>query len=384
MYGADPTSSRAHSRGSGVPARLSFADLHAVVHVDAIPDELVRELWTLSCGLQCTLEWVTIYKGLRPTGACALEQPRHNALFRRNGRTIDVLSEALPCTPDDADRLCEALFRAFPATRRIHLDVVCDTGSLNRPRLVLGRETYNTIELPGTVEEYHASLGRSTRKTIRGYGNRLRRDHPDVATQTIVPGERSAEIVDQLVAWKIACFRTQGLTTYWEEEPQYIARVAALLRRRGTCRITTIDGRTAAVHICFRVGDTACALEGAHDPSYDAYRLGFLTKYETVCAAIADGATRFNAMDSYPEAKRLLGAQPLRATRLSVFRSEPSRLLFLKEAFIIARRRLRLGYQGGRHRLGQRLSRHPAGAPLLEIVRTYRARKSGKRHGDQP
>ena len=91
-------------------------------------------------------------------------------------------------------------------------------------------------------------------------------------------------------------------------------------------------------------------LEGAHDPAYDAYHLGFLATYETVCAAIESGARRVNLLEGTVEPKAWLGAQPVVSTHLAVFPSQLSRLRSLDESFKIIRRRSRSAY----YELGRR------------------------------
>jgi CelD/BcsL family acetyltransferase involved in cellulose biosynthesis len=212
------------------------------------------------------------------------------------------------------------------------------------------------IDLPSSTDEYYRSLGKSTRKTIRGYRNRLERAFPDLKTETIVPGGRSRDIVDRLAGWKIQRFQEKGSATYWETDPGLAERTAVFLGRGGRCRITSISGREAAIHLNFRIGDTVFGYESSHDPAYDAYRLGFLTMYDAVCAAIESGATRFDAMPGDVGPKEMLGARRVVATQVTVHRSSFRRELYL---------------------LGGRVSRHPRGAALLRSV--DRLRSSGRR-----
>lgn len=367
-------------RSTNAPSSyLLFSDLGATVHIGCVPDGLTGELPKLYCCLQSTHDWILTQGGRSPNGACVLDVPRHVVLFRQDGETIEVLNKAFACEPDSVDRLCEALFRAFPRARRIHIDVLFPPTDLERPFRVVEKVSHHVIDLPSRVDDYRLSLGKSTRKTLRSNRNRLHRDHPDVRTETIRPGERSRELVERLVGWKIQRFRKRGRVTYWESDPGLLERTASLLSRCGHCRITYIAGKAAAIHLCFRVGDTAYALEGAYDPAYDDYRLGFLTMYETVCAAIDAGATRFNALEGTAQPKVLLGARPVPCTRLSVYRSHLHRLLAVKEMCRIARRRSRLAFQSRRHALGQRVQSHPAGMALLGLVRRQRMAELARR-----
>ena len=196
-------------------------------------------------------------------------------------------------------------------------------------------------------------------------------------TETVKPGERSRELVDRLIEWKIQRFRLKGRITYWETNPTLAERASDLLERCGEARITYISGKEAAIDICFRVGETAYAFESANDPQFDEFSLGFLTFYWLVCSAVEAGATRLDALDGTVESKAVLGAQPVRATRLSVFRSQLSRLRSLDEVSRLAFHRCRGSYRRARHAVGQRVRRYPGGEALAQYVTRRRIRKLG-------
>ncbi len=321
-------------------------DLGAVIH-DGVPGDLAGEIPGLYGCLFSTLEYQTAFELEHPNGVCVLEEPRHVLLFTRRGAEVDVYNRACPCGPVEIDRICRALFRAFPAVRRVRLEVLFPPEELPVPWSPVKELTYLMIDLPSSVDEYHHSLGKSTRKTIRGYGNRLRRDHPDVRTETVDPDGRGREYVDRLVDWKISRFRECGRTTYWETSPDMAERTAALLELVGQCRVTYIGGAAAAIHLCLRVGDTVVGFEGAYDPAYEPYRLGFLTMYDAVCAAIESGASRFNAMAGSPAPKEMLGAKPVVTRRVTIHRSALRRSLYL---------------------LGGKVSRRPGGKAVLRAA----------------
>ena len=226
-----PTATRRAAVGSS--SGLRYADLGATVHLDRVPEGLSDELPGLYGSLFSTLDWFLSQDRKAPNGACVLEDPRHVILFRRDRGTVDVLNKAFACRPDDASRICGALFRAMPGIHRIHLDVMFAPRELAFPTRVREHIDRMVIDLPRAVDDYYHSLGKKTRKNIRWYQNRLLRAFPDVKTETIQPGERSREVIDRLVEWKIRRYRQKGLLTYWEVDPTLAERTADLLRRCG-------------------------------------------------------------------------------------------------------------------------------------------------------
>jgi hypothetical protein len=330
---------------------VRFSDLGAVVY-DGVPDGLPDELPGLYGSLLSTLDYAVAYRLKEPTGACVLGEPRHVLLLRREGREIEVLNQLFACGPQEARRACRAVFRAHPHVRRVLLETMVPPDELSLPWSLEERRTFMAIDLPASVDEYHHSLGKSTRRTIRGNRNRLQRAFPDVRTDTIDTVGCDRALVERMIEWKKRRFKEMGRLTYWEVEPRLIDCSVDLLQRCGRCRVTYISGSAAAIHLCFHVGDTVFAFEGAHDPAYDPYRLGFLTMYDTVCAAIESGATRLNAMWGTAGPKELLGGRPVETTLIKVYRSPLCREL---------------------HLLSLKASRHPAGAALMRLAGRLRA-----------
>ena len=280
------------------------------MHLGRVPEGLSDELPGLYGSVFSTLDWFLSQDRTAPNGACVLEDPRHVILFRRNGGTVDVLNKAFACRPDDASRICGALFRAMPGVHRIHLDVMFAPRELAYPTRIREHIDRMVIDLPGAVDDYYHSLGKKTRKNVRWYQNRLLRAFPDVKTETIQPGERSREVIDRLVEWKIQRYRQKGLLTYWEVDPTLAERTADLLRRCGEARVTSVSGIEAAIDVCLRVGETVYAYESANDPRYDEFSLGFLTFYWLVCDAVESGATRLDALDGTEWSKSRSGRGP--------------------------------------------------------------------------
>ncbi len=321
---------------SGTRRVLRYPDLGATVHPYRVPPGLADELPDLYGSVFATLDWFLALDRRVPTGACVLDDPRHVVLFWVDGGTIEVLNKVFDIAPRDVERLCGALFRALPLARRIRIETMFPPRELGLSCRSLLRADHLIIELPADVPTYVASLGKSTRRTIRGYSNRIRRDFPDLNTDVVKPAAAAGELVGQLIAWKAERFAQHGRTTYWQTEAGRTERYIALAARCCEAHVTSIGGRRVAIHLACRTGDSVVALEGAFDPAYERYRLGFLSMYWVVADAIERGARSLNAFTGTADVKTLLGARPVPAYRLSVFRSPLVRPLYVGEAARVA------------------------------------------------
>ena len=347
---------------------VTFADLGATVHRDGVPASLADELPDLYSSLFATKEYTAIYDDSTGAGVCTLAQPRHVLLFSRSGDTIEVLNKVFTIAPRDAERACRALFRAFPAVRRIHLEVMFPVHELRLPQRVLYGADHMVVELPDSVEAYAAVLGKSTRRTLRGAANRLNRDFGEVTTE-VASGADAGALFAQFLEWKTERFRRMRRVTMWEEDPRRAERFVRLLEARGEAHVTSVGGRAAAIAFVFPVGRSTFGRQSAADPSYEDYRLDFLSQYWVACDAVRRGKRLLYLGWGSEAHKAHLGARPWRATRLSVFPRQTCRLASLDEEWTVARRTF-----GQRVQRDYWRSRHAARRVLEPLLR--RARRS--------
>jgi len=341
---------------------ITYTDIGATVYPDAVPDGLIGELPALYSSLFSTVDWWLTQDKVEPAGACLLEGPRHVLLFYIVDDTVEILNKVFAIDPADLRRACRALFRALPQARRIHVEILFSPEDLGLPHRAVQSAEHMVIDLPETPEQYLASLGKRTRGNLRNFENRLRRDHPDVATKIIVAGADARRLFDLFLDWKMTRFHNHGRVTLWETLPYQVDQFVDLMSRTGEVHLTTITGKPAAIRFMSPVGDTTYALQGAFDPEYEIYRLGLLSIYWAIGDAIERGQRHFNLLWGTIDYKSHLGGRPVKATGVSVFRSQAARLYSTDEALRIARRELRRRgarwYWNGRHRLRRTLERH--------------------------
>lgn len=354
--------------------RLAFPDLDAAVELGEVREELLAELPQLYGTLFSTRDWFDLFFDQPPTGCCILGHPRHVLVFRRDGGTVRIYNQTFAIEPLDAKRACQAVFRALPFVHRIRLHLLFPPHELGLPVRVLGTRDHMMLDLPETAEDWEASLGKSTRRNLRLYENRLRRSHPDAHTEVIDPLERAEELLDHIVSWKVARYSAKGRTTYWETKPGEYTFMLELLRRgNAEAVVTTVEGRVAAIVLLFWQGDGACAQEWAHDPEHERLHLGFVCLRAAVHHAISRGAVRMDLLWGNEEYKERFGARHVPSSGLSVFPSQGARLHSLAEAREVAGRRIG---REGRRRYWQ--ARHLAG----KLVRDSSARIRAARHRD--
>jgi hypothetical protein len=337
-----------------------FADLRASVYPRVDPHEYAAELDTLYSSLFATVDWFETHDDVPWMGACVLEQPRHVLLFTGKSDTVEVLNKAFVIAPADAERAFQALFRAFPHVRRIRVEVLFPPSALHSPKLVLFSSNHMVVDLPPTVDEYRASLGKRMRRTLRESTNRLARDFPELTTEVFPSAgdDRAPTLFKQLLEWKTARFRERGLKTYWDEYPEMVDSFLALLRRRGEVHLTTVSGDSVALAFVFPVGGAICAQESAFASAYGRYGLGTLSQHWVMCSAISRRYASVNMLWGGETHKSHFAATPRVASAIVVFRDRRA-LLSSAQTWAITwrsvRRQAHKQYWRARHAAGRRL-----------------------------
>ncbi|HTX70930.1 MAG TPA: GNAT family N-acetyltransferase, partial [Thermoleophilia bacterium] len=355
------------------PGHFVFDDLGADVRARVDPATYAAELDALYSSLFATVDWFETHEDPPWMGACLLEHPRHVLLFTGKGDGIEILNKAFALAPADVERACRALFRAFPHVRHVRIEVMFPPADLRGWRLELFASNHMIVQLPSSEDDYFASLGKSTRKDLRQYRNRLARDFPDLSTEVFPsPGsDRVPGLFSLLLEWKTARFHERGDTTYWEEYPGMVDSFLALLERRGEVHLTTISGEPAALVFAFPVGDGTCAQEWAFDPAYHRYRLGMVSQYWLTSDAISRGYATVNMLWGTEDHKSHLGATPVRASTLLVFRDA--------QGFLTTPQTWQVAWRGARRRTTALYwrARHQAGARLRSMGHARRREDNG-------
>lgn len=275
-------------------------------------------------------------------------------LFRMRGKQAIVLTEMFALSPEVAAEFCRALFARFVHAQSVCFNAVVLPAPLQRlPAQSAAFSENYVISLPASVDDYVASLGKSTRKTLRGYGNRLQRELPDlrwvVRRANQLRGDELRRLVRQLQRFKRDSMAARGKRA--ELSRRDTARLLMLVRERGLVGIATCGDRVCAGSLACRFGDNYVMLLTAADPALESYRLGMLCCYWAVCDCLRDGARACHLLwGRYQYKRQLLGvAEPLCRVRIyrSLWQMVLSPSVVLAMAWLGMRGRLRDWLAGG-------------------------------------
>lgn len=360
--GNDITSTCTACAGS---RRLSH--LAAEVFLDCAPEEFAEELSARYGSYFSTVEYFSLYAHPPNYNACVLDDPRHVILFSLQGHTADLLNRLVDLEPQTLERAAAAIFSALPFVRRIRAEIKSAPSLLRRCHRIVQTSEDMVVDLPADTDAYHSQIGNTTRKHLRQYGNKLRREYPDFELRRLEKQDISLELVEQTVAWTNERVRAKGDVSVYEDDPSKIRPVWQLLQRYGLALCGFIDGELVAAQLILNVGQDTWIHTVGFDSRYEKVHLGLLMTYYSIIESIDRGARRTHLLFGTPVYKRRLGAEPVTASVVSLFRTPADRVAYVGEVCEILWRDRQKIYWSARHR-------------AAAAARATRARLRGSRH----
>lgn len=251
-------------------------------------------------------------------------------LFRIEGRVVTVLSEVVTLVYWQVDAFSEAVFRYFSDARQIRFNAVTVTSPPSSyPHQCFAFSENYVLTLPATQTDYLAVLGKSTRQSIRGYGNRLQRDFPDfrwvVLSHDSMTNEEQRSLLLTLQRFKRESMAMRGKLA--DIDCIETERLLAMASECGLFGMGIIGDRICAGAMSCRVGDTYVMLISASDPAMSTYRLGLLTCLWAVGDCIARGGRSCHLLWGRYQYKHQLRAVPSILSRIIVYPSRVQMLL---------------------------------------------------------
>ncbi len=241
-------------------------------------------------------------------------------LFRRHGNRVGVLNEAIVLPNEEIERFTAHVFAVWPGVSAVSFRAIGHAGgALRRPH-----QRHNGLEdivlsLPATRQAYLDGLGKNMRADLQRYGKKLARELPALTFALHRHGAVPEATVRGIVALSGARMRVKQQRSLHDDAGT--DTLLALVRSHGAVMVASMEGRVCAGVICTVVGRNYFMHVIAHDPRFDAYRLGKLCCFQAICAAIDDDGREFHFLWGRYSYKYRLGGVQRELDHVTVYRS---------------------------------------------------------------
>ena len=260
-----------------------------------IPPVLENALGPLYQNIHSCLAYFKLYSAVKDINSY-VERRHHQItaifLFEFKNGKITVLNQFIKADQEQVERFSRFVFTRFGTATLIIFPVIETV--INRLSFPFRQATLTDdfiVPLPKTVAHYEAGLGKSTRRTTRACINKLHKKYSDVRFEFYENDAVDEQHIRCIANMHKARLRTQHVPV----DALVTERRVKLAKECDTMvGLVRIDGRICAGSISYRVGDHYFASMLAHDPHYNADRVGFLCAYHTVCESIKRHAKAYH------------------------------------------------------------------------------------------
>ncbi len=246
-------------------------------------------------------------------------------LFRIEDRQVRVVNEGMPI--DDATVTCFAgyIFDRFHFIDLILFNAVESAiKNLRFPYQQYNCTEDSVVALPDSPDKYLNLLGKSTRKNIKQYMNRLTRDYPSFKFQVYDGREVDEKFIRGVIDFNRIRFANKGkVSSITDVETE---RIVHMVRECGMVGVSTIDDKMVAGSIIYCIGSHYYSWLKAHDPVYDDYRFGLIGGYLMISECIIRGGKAFHFLSGREPHKSLLQGQHRDRFHATVYRSSAAAL----------------------------------------------------------
>ena len=224
-------------------------------------------------------------------------------LYCFDGTRLRVINEGMRIPSEELDRFADTLFMHYPriSVISLHAQSISEKAP-QRPCARMAVTEDIVIDLPDNEQSYLAQLGKSSRKSLKQHLSRSQHELPDFHHCVLVGEKISETIVDQIIAFNQARMAQKQRRSAIDEKAR--THLIRLLRARGWVGVVSTQHRICGGTLACRFGDAVYSIVNAHDPQYDGYSMGNLSRHFLINASIRAGARRFHMLGGQLSTKR--------------------------------------------------------------------------------
>lgn len=251
------------------------------------------------------------------------------------------------------------IFEKFPAIKTIKISATYNEYRLKKSFLSSKANDF-IIDLPTTIDDFYAKLGKSTRKNIRNRNAALSRDYPQAKFVTKLGVDIEESLIGQIVQLSYERMKSKGIIP--GKNHSDIHAFFLLAQRYGCVTYLEINGQVAAGSIAYIIHKRIFLYMIAHDNNFSTYDVGFLCNAYTIQVSIEKGLETAHFLWGENEHKVRLMAKPHPLYSYQVYRVYSLDFVLKKCQAIISRTIVII-----------RLSKYSK--PLRNAIKSYRRRR---------
>jgi len=307
--------------------------IHHENYTGTIPDKILNKSKEIYKSLFCLSEHICLFKKTEELNALAIYDNNtlvHVLFYILSKNYVVVLNEVFNIEDGYIDHLSSYIFNNYKHINTIHLNnIYRKPGNCSFPFTTWSTSNDIIIELPEKSEDYLAGLGKKTKKTIRYYSNKLKKEFKDFSYNVQIKEDINPKIISRISELNRLRMKSLELTSVVDHD--FESNIINLSRKYGVVGFIEVDGQLIAGVICYEIEDHSYGEIMAFDQAFKDYRIGTICAYLMVRTLVERGSSVFHMGIGENDYKYRLSGTRKPVYTFSVFRTKTHKLIgFIK------------------------------------------------------
>ena len=239
------------------------------------------------------------------------------------------------------DSVCDYIFAKYKV-KRIFLDHLYNQYiSKKYSPIKTGVNSDVLMVLKDSVEEYHASLGKNTRKHVKYYFSRIKREYENVEYNTFIKNEITYELIEDMFKFnKDRLLKARNINReYTSEEVESVFKCA---KEKGVLTTISINGVVSGLALIQNIGNDYYLTDIGSDSEYDKYNIGQICLVLSIEYAInnKDKGSKYHFMFELTDYKKRFGGEMVELYPYYVYKNKNIEFLINKVKYFFIERTL--------------------------------------------
>lgn len=261
--------------------------IYTIKEIDVFTEDCNKKLIRLYHNFLYTIPYIQIYHttvkcdffGIEIwDDSCCLDV----VIYKIRNRVCEILN-AFSSFPKDEGKVIIEYITKKHILKKIILSTQYLALQIKMPNIIFSNEDI-VLKLPEKKELYFNSFGKQTKKHLKYYKTKMRKDFSDIQFIFYSKGECSDNLVHQIVQFNRERIRCKGQISGIDDD--YERRLQKYISYYGKICMMYLDGKPVAGTLGYEIGKDFYLQILAHDNAYNRYNIGSLCLLETINSEI--------------------------------------------------------------------------------------------------
>lgn len=176
------------------------------------------------------------------------------------------------------------------------------------------------LQLPNSYEEYYSQRGKSTKKKIKWYFNKINREKPDFELRVYQNNDIKMDIVKRIYGLHILRCEQKNIRRTINDD-DYVKDLNKLVNNNGVIVSVFFDGEIQSGCVLFRNNDHVFNTMISHNPDFNEFDLGIITYIESIKWCIKNGIKKFHFLNEMTTTKKILGGELVEVYSIRIYKN---------------------------------------------------------------